>query len=112
MTNSTSDGGPAIPIQPRLSFSPAARLTRLESVRFERVGDESLLVDIPTDRWLSLNPAACFIWENLNGKTLQEIAIEAEAEFETNQGLLLKDTMKFAQGLIDKGLALVEDPGE
>ena len=87
-------------------------MERLGSVRFERVGDESLLVDMSTDRWLSLNPAACFIWENLNGKNLQEIASKASAEFEADEELLLRDTMAFAQRLIDNNLATVEDPGE
>jgi len=83
-------------------------LKRRENVPFKKMGVDLVILDLHTGDYFSLNDAAGFIWERINGKNLLgSIALKLARAYGISQERALKDTFEFAKLLIRDNLVRI-----
>ena len=92
-----------------MSLAFDSRLSVSPDVMVRKVGDESVLLDLKTERYLGLDDVSSRFWELLtSGETIQSAYETLLAEFETDPERLRADLNDFVKELVQFGL--VEQP--
>jgi hypothetical protein len=89
-------------------FSPTERLS-LDSERavWREVGDEIVILDVPTATYLTLNSSAVTLWKHLEeGASPEELADELVATYEIDKDKAARDVQRFLGALKDRSLIL------
>jgi hypothetical protein len=89
-------------------FAPDARLS-LDSERavWREVGDELVILDVPTATYLTLNSSAVTLWKHLEeGASPAELAAELVATYEIGEDKAASDVQRFLGALQDRSLIL------
>jgi len=83
-------------------------LRRTEGIAWRLIEGEAVLVNVRRDEVIHLNPAASFLWSNLDGKSsLADIARSMTEEYEVDAETALADAVAFAADLLEQGAAEV-----
>ncbi|MBI4713277.1 MAG: PqqD family protein [Planctomycetes bacterium] len=83
-------------------------IERLDGVPFQRVGDETIIVEPKTRLMHSLNEVASYIWESLAVKrSVSEMVDIITAEYEITKEDALKDVIAFLDEMAQRGLVKV-----
>ncbi|MFA6028554.1 MAG: PqqD family protein [Elusimicrobiota bacterium] len=76
-----------------------------EHVAWRKVREETVLLDVETSEYFSLNPTASRVWELLTERRpAEEIARALSAEYEVPEPQALKDVQALAGSLRKNGL--------
>jgi hypothetical protein len=84
-----------------MEFTPETRLVRAEE-RFlsNRVGEETMLLDLVSGDYVALNEPAARIWELLaEPRSVRELTGELGRLFDVEPGKCLADTLDFLSGI-------------
>ena len=83
----------------RFKYSPQAAWRRVEN--------ETIILDLNTSVYYSLNDTAAFVWEKLGpGATVPEIAAAMSAEFAVTTEKAAKDAREIVDDLLEQKLLL------
>jgi Coenzyme PQQ synthesis protein D (PqqD) len=102
MSSETNDR----PVEP--GFAPDQRLG-LDSERavWREVGDEIVILDVPTATYLTLNSSAVTLWRHLEeGATPVELAAALVATYAIAEDKAAKDVQRFLGALRERSLIL------
>ena len=84
-------------------------LQRAESVTFEVVADEAILIDINTGTYFSLNEVGTEFWEMLDGlQTIEQHAATIAARYEVETGLVVNDLLELAEAMAKDKLIVIQ----
>ncbi|HTT88959.1 MAG TPA: PqqD family protein [Acidimicrobiales bacterium] len=89
-------------------FSADERLS-LDSERavWREVGDEIVILDVPTATYLTLNSSAVTLWKHLEeGATPSELSAELVATYEIGEDKAAQDVQRFLGALKERSLIL------
>ncbi len=89
-------------------FAPDARM-RLDSERavWREVGDEIVILDVPTATYLTLNSSAVTLWKQLEGgASPAELAAELVAMYQIGAEKAASDVQRFLGALQERSLIL------
>lgn len=90
MTTSASD---------RRTFTPS------EEVLVREIGDEAVLLDLRSERYLGLDPVGLVIWQELSrGATPEGAVTRVLAEFDIDDATARLDVTRFVESLLDQQL--------
>jgi hypothetical protein len=74
-------------------------------VAWRRVGDEAVVLHVPSSVYFSLNDSAAFLWERLaGGESAEEAAAELETAYEVATAQARRDAAALLAELRDEGL--------
>lgn len=74
-------------------------------VSWRRVGNETVLLDLNTSAYFSLNPVGSLVWEGLGaGRSLREIAEGVCRKYGTDPDKVQKDIQALLAQLLKQGL--------
>ena len=76
-------------------------------IAYRKINGDMVIVHTLENKLVRLNPTATVVWENLDGKTVAEIAREVCAQFEIDEEEALKDVVEFIEYLIARGFVEV-----
>ena len=79
-------------------------------IAYRKINGDMVIVHTLENKLVRLNPTATVMWENLDGKTVAEIAREVCAQFEVDEKEALRDIVEFIDHLIERGFVEVS-PG-
>lgn len=80
-------------------------------VAWRRVEEESVLLNVDTSEYYSLDPIATEIWERIGkGNSLDQISRTLAREYHTPMARVQKDAIEFIDTLLGKRLLLKVDP--
>ena len=87
------------------------RVHKPEHVAHNRMGEESVLLNLRTGEYHGLNPTATTMFERLleHGRPGPAAAAVAE-DFEASPDEVLSDVLELCAGLVDRGLIETVDP--
>jgi len=84
-------------------------LTRAESVTFEVVADEAILIDINTGTYFSLNEVGTEFWQMLDGKqTVEQHATVIANKYEVETSMVVTDLLELAEEMAKDKLILIQ----
>lgn len=84
-------------------------LQRAESVTFEVVADEAILIDINTGTYFSLNEVGTEFWEMLDGvQTIGQHAIILSTKYEVEEAMVVDDLLELAGEMAKDKLILIQ----
>ncbi|MCA9901385.1 MAG: PqqD family protein [Ardenticatenaceae bacterium] len=84
-------------------------LQRAESVTFEVVADEAILIDINTGTYFSLNEVGTEFWEMLDGvQTIAQHADAIAAKYEVESGMVVDDLLELANEMAKDDLIIIK----
>lgn len=73
------------------------------------VGDETILLDLETGTYFTLNPVGALVWKGLeNGSTREEILASVLDRFEVDPPTAAADIQEYLHDLISQGLVVVK----
>jgi hypothetical protein len=103
MPSDTADQPPA-----DLKFAPDERIALdAERAVWRQVGDEVVILDVPTATYLTLNSSAVVLWDQLaEGATPTELAAKLMATYDITDDRAAKDVQHFLEALQERGLIL------
>lgn len=85
-------------------------LQRAESVTFEVVADEAILIDINTGTYFSLNEIGTEFWEMLDGdQTVEQHAQTIANKYEVETSMVVDDLLELAAEMAKDKLILIEE---
>jgi hypothetical protein len=85
-------------------LGPRTRLRRIEGIAWRMIEGEVVLVNVRSDEVMHLNPAASFLWSNLDGQlSLEDIARAITEEYDVDLDTALADAVEFASSLVEQG---------
>jgi Coenzyme PQQ synthesis protein D (PqqD) len=85
-------------------FIPSSRVT------FEQVADEAILVDLDTEKVISLNPVGVAVWTAMAGGAEPSVAVDAlHARFAIDRAVIEADVDRFLDSLVVLGVVNVAD---
>lgn len=80
-----------------------------ETLLLQKIDEETILLDINTQEYFSLNELGGIIWELLSKKNnLNEIKSELLSSFDIEEKQIENDILNFINALIEKGLIEIE----
>jgi Coenzyme PQQ synthesis protein D (PqqD) len=83
-------------------------LQQADSVTFEVVADEAILIEINTGIYFSLNEIGTEFWEMLNGsQTIEQQATTIAAKYEVETGMVVNDLLELANEMAKENLIIV-----
>ena len=83
-------------------------LQRAESVTFEVVADEAILIDINTGTYFSLNEVGTEFWEMLDGvQTIAQHAATIAAKYEVESSMVVDDLLELANEMAKDNLLII-----
>jgi Coenzyme PQQ synthesis protein D (PqqD) len=89
----------------------SSRLSVAEDVMIRPVGDESVLLDLKSTKYLGLDEISTRIWQLVtNGNALQIAYDTLVEEYDVDPERLRKDLDEFVQELLDLGLVNLDQP--
>ena len=92
-----------------IAFSSKVSISK--DVMIRQVGDESVLLDLNSAKYLGLDDVSTRIWGVLtSGTSIQSAHDTLVAEFDVDPEQLRKDLGDFIQELLDLGLVRLEQP--
>ena len=84
-------------------------LQRAESVTFEVVADEAILIDISTGTYFSLNEVGTEFWEMLDGvQTIGQHATILSTKYEVEEAMVVDDLLELAGEMAKDKLILIQ----
>jgi hypothetical protein len=87
-----------------------AQLRRAETVSFQVVGDQAILLDLNAGRYFKLNEVGTVFWLQLDGKrTMASHAQDIAQRYGVPLELVLNDLTSLAQDLLDNRIAEVHE---
>ena len=82
--------------------------TKREHVTWKVLDDETVLLDLDTGVYFTLNTTGTAVWERLDGHTsLTEIARAISEQFDITIGEAQQDLLELTRALLDEGLVKV-----
>lgn len=82
-------------------------------VMTREMGDETVILDLTTGTYFSLNPVGARFWELLRqGRTFAQASETLQDEYDVEQKTLESDLQKLSLDLVDKSLLRVRPAGE
>ena len=85
-------------------FAPCARVT------FEKVADEAILVDLDTEKVISLNAVGVEVWTTVTNGGHQSAAVDALVErFTIDRSVVEADVERFLTSLLELGVVTVAE---
>jgi hypothetical protein len=95
---------------PEPGLSAHTRVARRPGVIFERVLDETVVLDLDSDAYWRLNPSGRWLWEQLSApRTIGELSDVLGARFELDGTRALADVTEFVSDLAERGLVELAD---
>jgi hypothetical protein len=83
-------------------------LQRAESVTFEVVADEAILIDINTGTYFSLNEVGTEFWQMLDGEqTIMQHATTIASKYEVETSMVLADLLELAEEMAKDKLFII-----
>ncbi|VAW31276.1 hypothetical protein MNBD_CHLOROFLEXI01-813 [hydrothermal vent metagenome] len=83
-------------------------LQQAESVTFEVVADEAILIDINTGTYFSLNEIGTEFWEMLDGRqTIEQQAATLAAKYEVAPEMVVSDLLELAEEMAKDNLITI-----
>jgi hypothetical protein len=90
--------------------TPSQTIIRVDAAIARRVGEDTLILDLTNQRYLSLNRVGSFVWDLLEEETTGAKILEAMVEaFDADVTLLDADLQAFLTGLREAGLITITD---
>lgn len=84
-------------------------LHRAESVTFEVVADEAILIDISTGTYFSLNEVGTEFWEMLDGEqTIAQHAAVIASKYDVETSMVVDDLLELAGEMAKDKLILIQ----
>jgi hypothetical protein len=84
-------------------------LQRSESVTFEVVADEAILIDISTGTYFSLNEVGTEFWQMLDGEqTIEQHAAIIAAKYEVETSMVIEDLLELANEMAKDNLLIIQ----
>jgi hypothetical protein len=84
---------------------PTGRWKPSPDVAWRRVGDEAVVLHVPSSVYFSLNDSAAFLWERLaGGESAAEAAAELESAYEVDAASAKRDAAALLDELRGEGL--------
>lgn len=84
-------------------------LQRAESVTFEVVADEAILIDINTGTYFSLNEVGTEFWEMLDGEqTIKQHATVIAKKYEVETSMVVDDLLELAEEMAKDKLIVIQ----
>jgi hypothetical protein len=71
-------------------------------IAYRKINGDMVIVHTLENKLVRLNPTATVVWENLDGRTIREIAREVCAQFKVDEEEALKDIVDFIDYLIGR----------
>jgi hypothetical protein len=92
--------------------SYSARLNTAPEVLFRTIGEESVILNLNSERYLGLDAVGTRIWTLLNGSgSIQEAYETLLAEFDVEPGRLRDDLNELIDQLLEHGLIEITNAG-
>lgn len=83
------------------------RFSRSPDVLAQAVGDETVLLDLASEKYFGLNPVGSRIWELLGQQaTLNDVLRQLCTEFDAPAERIQSDLLALTQALLDAGLLI------
>lgn len=93
----------------RESLKASVRIARSESVEFADLGDEVVMLDLDSGKYLELDDIGGRIWMLLESRpTMTALRDALAAEFDVDDETCLNDLAEFIEELAGRGLVVVE----
>ncbi len=90
-------------------ISLETKITIPETLLLQKVDEETILLDINTQEYFSLNELGGIIWELLSkNNNLKEVKDELLVTYDINEKQIIDDILNFISALIKKGLIEIE----
>ena len=84
-------------------------LQRAESVSFEVVADEAILIDINTGTYFSLNEVGTEFWQMLDGEqTIEQHAQTIANKYEVETDMVVDDLLELASEMAKDDLIIIK----
>ena len=84
-------------------------LQRAESVTFEVVADEAILIDINTGTYFSLNEVGTEFWQMLDGEqTIEQHAQTIANKYEVETDIVVADLLELANEMARDDLLIIQ----
>ena len=84
-------------------------LQRAESVTFEVVADEAILIDINTGTYFSLNEVGTEFWQMLDGQqTIEQHAQTIANKYEVETDIVVADLLELANEMARDDLLIIQ----
>ncbi|HTM02384.1 MAG TPA: PqqD family protein [Vicinamibacterales bacterium] len=89
----------------------AARVSVAPDVMFRLVGEEGVLVNLATERYLGLNAVGARMWQVLsNARSIQAACVQLLTEYDVDEATLRADVEDFVEQLLAQQLIHVGSP--
>jgi hypothetical protein len=89
----------------------AARVSVAPDVMFRLVGDEGVLVNLATERYLGLDAVGARMWQVLtSAASIEAACAQLLAEYDVDAGMLRADVREFVEQLLAQELIHVGSP--
>jgi hypothetical protein len=77
-------------------------------VLFQALGDEAILLHLPTERYFGLNDVGMYVWQHLeSGGDLESCIIQIAAEYDAPESVIRQDVTDLIEQLVDRELLKV-----
>ena len=84
-------------------------LQQADSVTFEIVANEAILIDINTGTYFSLNEIGTEFWEMLDGsQTIEQQAAIIAAKYEVDTEMVVSDLLELATEMASEKLIIIQ----
>ena len=84
-------------------------LQRAESVTFEVVADEAILIDINTGTYFSLNEVGTEFWEMLDGQqSIEQHATVIAEKYDVESSMVIDDLLELAEEMAKDKLIIIQ----
>ena len=92
-----------------MTISPSAKLTASPDALVNVVNDESVLLDLKTERYFGLNESGTRMWAAiLENGTIDGACAALAAEYDTDPAVLRQDLETLVEKLVERGLVHVD----
>jgi hypothetical protein len=84
-------------------------LQQAESVTFEIVADEAILIDINTGTYFSLNEIGTEFWQMMDGsQTIEQQAATLATKYEVELEMVVNDLLELAEEMAKDNLIVIQ----
>ena len=96
----------------QVQIAPGSKFTLGANVHAKRFDREMVVLDLDNGLYFSLDEIGAAIWEGFaRGQSMGEILAGLSQQYQVSEELLLADTEKLVEKLVDAGLAVMSsDP--
>jgi len=94
--------------RPAAKTSDSRRFRRHPDVAFRVIDGQAVIVVPATQTMHTLNEVGTFIWQNCEGKSVDEVIASVVGEFEVDESTARSDLDAFAKELGEKRMLVVE----